>query len=94
MKTDPKIQELREQLDAADAALVGLLVRRMELCTAIGEIKKAEGLPVLDSAREAEVLRRVSALAGEDYAGDVQSCYETLLRLSRQRQQRLREKTE
>jgi len=65
MSAAERLEELRRAIAALDSDLVDLLARRLRLATEIGEIKKQLGLPVLDPAREAEVVRRGAALARE-----------------------------
>ncbi len=60
-----ELDRLREQIAAVDDALVDLIARRLRLAARIGEIKEAMQLPVLDPAREAEVVRRAAAGARE-----------------------------
>ncbi len=60
-----ELDRLREQIAAVDDALVDLIARRLRLAARIGEIKEAIQLPVLDPAREAEVVRRAAAGARE-----------------------------
>lgn len=55
----------REQIEQLDRELIGLLAKRMALSKEIGATKKVAGLPTLDPAREAEVIRRAAALARE-----------------------------
>ena len=55
------VDELRQQIDAIDDQLVGLLNQRAECALAIGRIKRVHGLPMYQPEREKEVLRRVSA---------------------------------
>ncbi|MCL2149803.1 MAG: prephenate dehydratase [Dehalococcoidia bacterium] len=57
------IEELRAEIDAADAKLVALIAQRLRLAAEIGQAKKEAGQPVVDPAREVEVLARVSELA-------------------------------
>lgn len=52
---------LREQIDRADADLVAALVVRYRLAEEVGALKGRKGLPVLDPAREAEVVRAAGA---------------------------------
>ena len=47
-----KILENREQIDKADEQIFDLLLERLDAVTTIGQIKKQEGLPVLDQERE------------------------------------------
>ncbi len=52
------LKDLRRRIDRVDEALLALLEERMALCRDIAAVKAAEGLPLEDSAREAEVLAR------------------------------------
>jgi chorismate mutase len=56
---------VREEIERIDRALVGLIAERVRLARRVGEAKRAAGLPVLDPAREAAVVRHASALARE-----------------------------
>ena len=60
-----RLEELRRTIARLDAELVDLLARRLQVAAEIGEIKRRLGLPVLDPAREAEVVRRGAELARE-----------------------------
>ncbi|MBW1990095.1 MAG: prephenate dehydratase [Deltaproteobacteria bacterium] len=53
------INELRARIDRLDRTIVQALNERLLLARAIGEIKKKEGLPVVDLPREREVLARL-----------------------------------
>ncbi|MFL5613115.1 MAG: chorismate mutase [Gemmatimonadaceae bacterium] len=55
----------RQQIEGLDRELVSLLEKRVALSKEIGAIKKVAGLPTLDPAREAEVIRRAAAMARE-----------------------------
>ena len=59
------LEEYRRRIDAIDAELVQLFLRRMEVTWKVGEYKKANGLPVLDSGREKEVIAAKTALTGD-----------------------------
>ena len=61
MTDQHRLETLRREIAAADDELVRLLARRLELAVEIGAIKSRLGLPVLDPAREAEVVRRAAA---------------------------------
>jgi chorismate mutase/prephenate dehydrogenase len=58
-----RLAALREEIAALDDALIDILARRAALAAEIGEIKQRLGLPVMDPAREAEVVRRAAAAA-------------------------------
>lgn len=55
---DGSLAGLRRQLDDVDEQMTALLARRLALAGEIGRYKAAQGLPVLDEAREKEVLAR------------------------------------
>lgn len=54
---------LRERIDRTDDELLALLARRMEIVREIGEMKRREGLPVLQTGRYGELLDRLTARA-------------------------------
>lgn len=54
---------VRAEIEAVDATIVDALARRMALARAVREVKARAGHPVLDPAREAEVVARVGARA-------------------------------
>ncbi len=56
-----ELHRLRERIDALDRQLVELLNARAAVSRRIGELKGHSGRPVLDEAREQQVLRRVAA---------------------------------
>ena len=53
-----RLEQLRHDIVSTDQELVRLIARRLELAREIGRTKEALGLPVMDPAREAEVVRR------------------------------------
>jgi chorismate mutase len=54
-----KISSLREKIDVIDDQIFKLLYERVEVCKAIGEAKKKQGLAVKDSSRENQVYKHV-----------------------------------
>jgi chorismate mutase len=60
-----RLEEMRERILQLDEDLVDLVAERRDLVLEIGQIKTELGLPVLDPAREASVVRRAAALARE-----------------------------
>ena len=57
-------------LDVKPGELVSLLAKRVALSKEIGATKRVAGLPTLDPAREAEVIRRAAALARDASLND------------------------
>jgi len=60
-----ELERLRGEIEQVDAEIVRLIARRVEIARSIGEAKRAAGLPTLDPAREAQLLRRIGTLARE-----------------------------
>lgn len=62
---DPRtaLAECREAIEALDRRIVGLLAERIAVGKRTAALKQAAGLPILDPAREAEVIRRAVATA-------------------------------
>jgi chorismate mutase len=83
-----RLAALRQEIERVDRALVGLIAERVRLARAVGEAKRAAGLPTLDPAREASIVRRAGLLAREVGLAeeDVRSVFWTLIGLSRRAQ--------
>ena len=83
-----EIEQIREQIDAVDGQLLQLFLERMRLGEEVAAYKKAHNLPVLNKAREREILARVQAEAGdmEPYAYQL---FTTLIALNKVRQTEL-----
>lgn len=82
------LSELRAAIEDVDTRLIAAIAERLALARAVGELKVADGEPVLDPAREAAVLARVSILARS--AGvpedEIRALYWRLLSMSRRAQ--------
>ena len=59
-----ELDELRIKIDAIDDDLLDLFIKRMNLSRKVAEYKKENGLPVLNSKREGDILRRISKKSG------------------------------
>jgi chorismate mutase len=63
---EPALQTLhrcRHEIESLDRELIALLARRVAVSKEIGVAKRGAGLPTLDPAREAEVIRRAAGMA-------------------------------
>lgn len=65
-----ELTSLRTEIEDLDRTLVALIARRVALARAVGLAKRTAGLPTLDPAREAAIIRRASALAREAGVGE------------------------
>ena len=88
----PVLDVLRGRIEKTDDAILALLKKRMTLARTIGVTKAAHGLPVLDPAREARVVRRAAARAGElgMPAEEVRSLFWSIIALCRSEQMQAR----
>jgi chorismate mutase len=79
---------LRTEIERIDRALIDLISERVRLARRVGEVKRAAGLPTLDPAREAAIVRRAGALARDAELDDeeVRDIFWHLIRLSRRAQ--------
>ena len=57
------LAERRREIEHIDRQLVELLAKRVQAGKEIGALKRVAGLPTVDPAREAEVIRRAGELA-------------------------------
>ena len=60
-----EIDDWRKRIDDLNGELIALLNRRAVFATEIGKIKRSQGLPVLDPARESAVLECVKEKAAK-----------------------------
>ena len=85
-----ELDTLRGEIDRIDREIVALFQKRMETTGKVGEFKKKNGLPVLDTSRERQVLAQKAALAKDENAKmDVVQLYECIMGISRRQQRRL-----
>jgi len=79
------LNEIRNQIDRVDSEILKLFLERMHLGEEVAVYKRDNALPVLNKAREREILARVQAEAGEmePYAYQL---FTTLMELSKVRQ--------
>lgn len=80
-----ELSALRERIDACDRKIVEAFTERMDIALGVANYKREHGLPVLDAKREAALLEKIEALAGE-LAPYAKILYGTILSVSRARQ--------
>lgn len=78
------LTNLRQEIDTLDAQLCQLLTRRMTLTDQVGAYKLEHGIPVLNAAREREILERLP----REYP-ELRNIYAQIFECSRARQSAL-----
>ena len=83
-----ELSEIRVKIDAVDDQLLDLFLQRMELSEEVAAYKNEHNLPILNKAREREILAKVTEKSGEKerYAYHL---FSTLFELARSRQAEL-----
>ena len=59
--SDPRIDELRSDIDEINERLLQLIAERQEVSLAIGAIKAQQGMPLYSHEREAQLLEQFRA---------------------------------
>jgi chorismate mutase len=83
-----EISRLREEMERIDDELIRVLVRRCAVARQLGEVKLQRQLPVVDTAREAAVVRRAAEQARRAGIDDepVRQLFWCLIELARRSQ--------
>lgn len=83
-----ELDRIRVEIEALDRELVALIGRRVALGREVGRCKRRLGLSVLDTAREAAVVRRSAGAARAEglEEDDVRTIFWHLIGLSRRAQ--------
>ena len=88
---DPREEliDCRNAIEVVDRRIVALLAQRIALALRAANAKRAAGLPLVDRAREAEVIHRVVAEArSHDLPHDaVERIFERIVAMSRRAQE-------
>ncbi|MCQ2531745.1 MAG: chorismate mutase [Saccharofermentans sp.] len=82
------LDELRIEIDAADRELLAALAKRTAVARKIGEVKKLEGKPVYDKAREEKKLESLKNQAADEIKPYVEEFYNTVFDVSRKHQEK------
>ncbi|MGI6355727.1 MAG: bifunctional chorismate mutase/prephenate dehydratase [Lentisphaerae bacterium] len=87
MSSNP-LEECRQKIDAVDNQVLELFLERMRIASMIAQEKQKENLPILNPARERDILRRVTQQAGEEFGSYARVLFSTLFDLSKSYQRR------
>ena len=79
------LEEIRQEIDQVDDAIVALLEQRMNLVDQVVALKKLTGTEVLDSKREDVIFARVAdKVENKDYKETVVATFSDILKRSRE----------
>jgi chorismate mutase len=83
-----ELPRIRAAIERLDRELVALVAERVRLAREVGRLKRLAGVPTLDPAREAAIIRRSATLAREVglEEEDVRQIFWHLVGLSRRAQ--------
>ena len=81
------IETIREKIDTIDKEVFQLLINRLNAVTDIGEIKKQEGLPILDEGREQAIYNKIDSLFSEKEATFLKNIYQSIITESKKAQE-------
>jgi chorismate mutase len=83
-----QLEQLRDDIERVDRSIIELIAARVRLAREVGNAKRAAGLPTLDPAREAAVIRNAAVLAREAnlHDDDVRQIFWHLVGLCRRAQ--------
>ena len=74
-----EIETIRKKIDTIDQEVFQLLIDRLNAVTDIGEIKKQEGLPILDEGREQAIYNKIDSLFSEKEATFLKNIYQSII---------------
>jgi len=86
------LNELRQQINSIDDELLTLFTRRMDLASQVADYKRAHDLPILQPAREREILKKVADKAGPELGGYARVLFSMLMELSKSSQNKRNKK--
>lgn len=89
MSAREELAACREEIEGIDSEIMRLLKKRLEIALRTGPLKRELGIPILDPAREATVIRGAVETARELGLPeeDVRDIFWHILKLSRTAQQ-------
>ncbi len=84
-----ELSEIRKEINSIDDDLVKLFVRRLEIVQDVARSKKETNQPIMDPAREREILSKVAEKVGPDLENSGRLFFSTLFNVSRARQREI-----
>ena len=83
------LEKQRAEIDAIDREIVALFERRMQVVVEVAQIKKENGLAILDANREKEVIQKVqSYLQDATLKEELAQVFEVMMKVSKDYQRK------
>ena len=82
------LSQLRKEIDEVDEQLIPLLIKRMQIAEDVAQYKVENGIPVLNSEREQEILDKVGEKGGK-YGNTIKTIYSATMDASRALQHKI-----
>jgi len=89
MDSTEKINSLRKIIDKLDDQMIDLVVQRFSIAKEIGDIKKTNGIEVIDLHRESQIVNRFAEkLAGTLDKNDITAIFDPIYSISKRMQKK------
>lgn len=82
------LEDLRKEIDETDREILEAIEKRMSIGRRIGEIKRLEGKPVYDPAREKEKIEELKKRAGDESREYIERLYETIFEVTKEHEEK------
>ncbi|CAI2616407.1 chorismate mutase [Lactobacillus kunkeei] len=73
-----ELNEIRKDITKIDTEIIELLKQRFTLCQQVGEIKRANNLPILDEKREQEILAGIELMTPK-FAEEIKAVFKEIM---------------
>lgn len=83
-----ELKKCRDKIDALDRELLRLFEERMHIVKYVADIKKANGIGICDSSREAELISAIKAMSEDGLSEYDKALFEKIMELSKLYQSR------
>ena len=89
MDSTKKINSLRKKIDKLDVQMIDLVVQRLAIAKEIGDIKKTNGIEVIDLHRESQIINHFAEkLAGTLDKNDITAIFDPIYSISKRLQKK------
>lgn len=78
-----ELTEARKQINEIDDKIIQLLSQRLDICNEIADYKKAHNLPILNKARENEILARITLTADNGQAPYIAQVFQEIMTVAK-----------